>query len=103
MPNTDCTVAVLLAGHSHHERALAAFNERRQWGEELVLASSALVELYAVLTRLPTAQRIPPEAATAAVEATFLAAAHDVVALSAEACRQAGGGARRGRGRWAHQ
>ena len=41
--------------------ALRAINDRRERGENLVLAAPALVETYSVLTRLPGGQRVPAD------------------------------------------
>jgi len=46
-------VAALCAWHEHHERAIHEIERRLAQGELLIGAAPALVETYAVLTRLP--------------------------------------------------
>jgi len=46
-------VASVCARHEHHERAAAELERRFAKREAMIVAAPALVEAYAVLTRLP--------------------------------------------------
>jgi predicted nucleic acid-binding protein len=78
-------VAALCAWHEHHERAAAELN-RRLRRERMLLAAPALVETYAVLTRLPPPHRLSPTDALNLVEATFLDGGQ-IIALDGAAYR----------------
>jgi predicted nucleic acid-binding protein len=73
-------VAALCAWHEHHDRAAGEINRRLKAGERLVVAAPALVEAYAVLTRLPSPHRLAADDALALLEANFIKGAR-VVAL----------------------
>ena len=47
-------IAAVCAWHEHHDRAAGKMNLRLRRGEQIRVARPALVESYAVLTRLPT-------------------------------------------------
>lgn len=64
-------VAVLVDWHEHHVAAARAVSLRLEAGEAMVLAAPALVETYAVLTRLPAPHRLAPADAQALLEANF--------------------------------
>jgi predicted nucleic acid-binding protein len=83
LPETSCLVAALSAWHEHHERAASEIERRRAQGEAMLLAAPALVETYAVLTRLPRGQRLPPRVALALLDDHFIAQA-TVVTLAPE-------------------
>jgi hypothetical protein len=51
-------VAVLCAWRERHEWTIQQFEQRLDAGELLVVAAPALVETYAVLTRLPPPHRL---------------------------------------------
>jgi predicted nucleic acid-binding protein len=70
-------VAALCAWHERHEAAAAELN-RRLGREPMLLAAPALVETYAVLTRLPPPHRLSPTNALELVEANFLATGRTV-------------------------
>lgn len=58
MLDTSWMVALVCAWHEHHARALEIAKSRTTEGEKLVLAAPAVVETYAVLTRLPPPHRL---------------------------------------------
>lgn len=66
-------VAAVCTWHEHHERAIAEMEHRLAARESLVVAAPALVEAYAVLTRLPPPHRLSPRDANALLETNFLA------------------------------
>jgi hypothetical protein len=50
-------IAVICTGHEHHERVAKEIARRLDRGEAMIAAAPALVEAYAVLTRLPSPYR----------------------------------------------
>jgi predicted nucleic acid-binding protein len=74
-------VAAVCTWHEHHAAAVAGIERRLARGERLAMAAHALVETYAVLTRLPAPHRLAPADAWALVNANFVKRA-TVVALS---------------------
>src|SRR6184192_3362205 len=58
--DTSCLVAAVCSWHMHHEATAAEISRRLSRGEEPVMAAPALVEAYAVLTRLPAPHRLLP-------------------------------------------
>ena len=58
--------------HEHHKPASDEINDRLRRREALVVAGPALVEAYAVLTRLPPPHRLSPSDTLALLEANFL-------------------------------
>ncbi len=72
LPDTSCMIAAVCGWHEHHERAAAEIERRLRRGETMVVAAPALVEAYAVLTRLPSPHRLAPEVALEILEASFL-------------------------------
>ena len=85
LPETSCLVAALCVWHEHNERAAREIERRLDRGESLVVAAPALVETYAVLTRLPSPHRLSPADSRALLEANFLGADVETVALEADA------------------
>jgi predicted nucleic acid-binding protein len=77
-------VAAVCSWHTHHEATVAEISRRLSKGEEPVMAAPALVEAYAVLTRLPAPHRLLPTDALALLEANFIAR-RQVVALDGRA------------------
>ena len=65
-------VAAVCTWHEHHEPAFDEINDRLRRRETLLVAAPALVEAYAVLTRLPPPHRLSPRDALALLEANFL-------------------------------
>ena len=74
LPDTSCMVAALCAWHEHHGAAANEINHRLERQESLIVAAPALVEAYAVLTRLPPPHRLNPDDALALLNANFLEA-----------------------------
>ena len=79
--DTSCMVAAVCTWHEHHAAAAAGIERRLDRGERLAVAAHALVETYAVLTRLPAPHRLAPDDAWTLVKANFVETAI-VVALS---------------------
>ena len=64
--DTSVAVALLLASHEAHERAV-----RWSSGRALALCGHAVAETYSVLTRLPGDARLAPHDAVALIEDRF--------------------------------
>jgi predicted nucleic acid-binding protein len=79
--DSSCMVAAVCSWHEHHAAAVAAIERRLDRGEHLAVAAHALVESYAVLTRLPAPHRLAPDDAWTLLKANFAEPA-TVVALS---------------------
>jgi predicted nucleic acid-binding protein len=73
LPDTSVMIAAMCAWHEHHEQALTELERRLAARESLVVAAPALVEAYAVLTRLPPPHRMSPPDANTLLETNFLA------------------------------
>ncbi|SRR6266508_353513 len=86
-PDTSCMVASLCTWHAHHDPAREEISQRLERGETLIVAAPALVESYAVLTRLPAPFRLAPADAGALLETNFVRAGR-VLALAAPAYRR---------------
>jgi predicted nucleic acid-binding protein len=86
LPETSVMVAAVCTWHEHHWPAVAEIERRLEQGEELVAAGPALVEAYAVLTRLPPPYRVAPTDAHALLEANFLGG--EVAALDGAGFRE---------------
>jgi predicted nucleic acid-binding protein len=65
-------VAAVCSWHEHHAAAAAELEARLARGERLVIAGPALVETYAVLTRLPPPHRLAAADALALIVANFV-------------------------------
>lgn len=61
--DTSVVVAALLGWHEDHTAAREALERALSRGDTLVLPGHVLVEAYAVLTRLPSGNRVAPAAA----------------------------------------
>lgn len=72
LPDTSCMVAAVCGWHEHHSRAAREFELRLSQEEELIVAAPALVETYAVLTRLPPPHRLSPADALALLQTNFI-------------------------------
>lgn len=72
LPDTSVMVATVCTWHEHHERAISEMEHRLAVQESLVIATPALIEAYAVLTRLPPPHRLSPQDAIALIETNFL-------------------------------
>ncbi|MGH2350560.1 MAG: PIN domain-containing protein [Chloroflexota bacterium] len=84
LPDTSCIVAALCSWHEHHARAEQELTKRLERGETMIAAAPALVETYAVLTRLPPPHRLSAADALALLETNF-AGETEVIALDAAA------------------
>ncbi len=73
-------VAAVCSWHEHHELAASELERRLGRKEVLIVAAPALIETYAVLTRLPPPHRLAALDARALLEANFLAG-HKLIAL----------------------
>jgi predicted nucleic acid-binding protein len=82
--DSSCIVAAVCGWHEHHAVAARALERRLTAGDRLVVAAHALVEAYAVLTRLPAPHRLAPADAWALLEANFVSGA-EIAALSGSA------------------
>jgi predicted nucleic acid-binding protein len=65
-------VSALCAWHEHHAAAVDEISRRLEQRQPLIVAAPALIEAYAVLTRLPPPHRLGPDDALALLEANFL-------------------------------
>jgi predicted nucleic acid-binding protein len=81
--DTSCIVAAVCTWHQQHDAAAAAIDAHLAAGDKVAVAGAALVESYAVLTRLPAPHRLAPSDAWALLDANFISAA-EVVALEGE-------------------
>jgi predicted nucleic acid-binding protein len=72
LPDTTCMIALVCGWHPDHARSSAEFSRRLSRGEELVVAAPALVEAYAVLTRLPPPYRLAPADTLFLLETNFV-------------------------------
>jgi predicted nucleic acid-binding protein len=84
LPDTSCMIAAVCSWHEHHDQAASEIERRLARREKMIVAAPALVEAYAVLTRLPPPHRISPENALTLLENNFIKPAR-VVALNAKA------------------
>lgn len=73
-------VAAVCAWHEHHRQASEEIERRLRRGERMVVAAPALVEAYAVLTRLPPPHRLSPADTVALLETNFMSTSK-IVAL----------------------
>lgn len=81
--DTSVLVAAMVESHPGHRRALPWLQEAKSGRVTFLVAAHTLAELYAVLTRLPTAPRISPTAAQRLVDENVASHAQ-IVALDAE-------------------
>jgi len=70
--DSSCMVAAICTWHEHHVAAAAEIERRLDRGEQLAVSAPALVESYAVLTRLPAPHRLSPADAWTLLEANFV-------------------------------
>src|SRR5438067_639627 len=80
LPDTSCMIAAVCAWHDHHRATTAELDRRIGRRERLAVAAPALIEAFAVLTRLPPPHRLGASDALAVLEANFVHRA-TVVAL----------------------
>jgi len=72
LPDTTCMIALVCGWHPDHSRSSAEISRRLSRGEELLVAAPALVEAFAVLTRLPPPYRITSADALFLLESNFM-------------------------------
>lgn len=84
--DTSCLVAAVCGWHEHHGPAAAELNRRLASKEPMIVAAPAVVEAYAVLTRLPPPHRLSAVDALAVLDANFLRGGR-LVALDAASYR----------------
>jgi predicted nucleic acid-binding protein len=82
LPDTSCLVAAVCSWHEHHSPTVAELARRALHRERMVMAAPALVETYAVLTRLPSPYRLRPADALAVMEGSWSRV--EVAALASE-------------------
>ncbi len=85
--DTSVLVAAMVTSHPSHPQAAPWLRRAKTGDEEFFVAAHTLAELYAVLTRLPTAPRISPAVALRLVEENVASRA-TVVALDASEYRR---------------
>lgn len=84
--DTSCIIAAVCSWHERHAATLREFERRLSAGEKLTVAAPALVESYAVLTRLPGPHRLAATDARDLLEANFIKKRR-LVALTADEFR----------------
>jgi predicted nucleic acid-binding protein len=84
LPDTSCMIAAVCGWHENHESALAAISARRERGDQLIVASHALLEMYAVLTRLPAPHRLSSKDAAILIRSNFIDGATAVSLTAAD-------------------
>jgi predicted nucleic acid-binding protein len=72
LPDTSCMIAAVCAWHEHHDSAANEIGRRLSGRAKMFVAAPALVEAYAVLTRLPSPYRLSPQIAITLLENNFL-------------------------------
>ena len=70
--DTSCIVALLSSWHEHHAATLREFERRVARREQVLIPLHALLESYAVLTRLPKPLRASPASVASLLEEWFL-------------------------------
>lgn len=73
-------IAAALPQHEHHQATVDDLVRRRAAGQTLLMAAGAVLEAYAVLTRLPPPHRLAPADAIAVLERNW--ASSESVALT---------------------
>lgn len=74
-------VALIVAAHPEHDRVLKCFERWQSSRDALCLCTHSLVELYAVLTRMPASPRIGPDLAKRLIHENIQLNAIETVAL----------------------
>jgi predicted nucleic acid-binding protein len=85
-PDTSCMVAAVCAWHEDHDPTREEIERRLRQTETMLVAGPALVEAYAVLTRLPAPHRLAAADALALLDSNFIGLGR-IVALDAGAYR----------------
>ena len=81
--DTSVMVAVLVAAHPAHARATRCFERYLSTRSALFMCAHSLAELFAVLTRMPTAPRIGPDLANRLIHENIDIAGIRIVPLEA--------------------
>jgi predicted nucleic acid-binding protein len=79
-------IAAVCAWHEHHTDAADEITRRLRAEEPMFIAAPAMVESFAVLTRLPPPHRMAPATALALIEGSFLRQAR-IIALDGRSYR----------------
>ena len=79
-------IAAVCSWHEHHERATRAIEHRLKQRQKMMVAAFALIEAYAVLTRLPAPYRLSPSDALNLLETNFVSNTK-LISLEASAYR----------------
>ena len=87
LPDTSCMVAAVCAWHERHREAIGEIDRRLRAAEPMLIAAPAVVESYAVLTRLPPPHRVSPASALELIEGSFIEHGQ-VIALDGRAYRE---------------
>lgn len=69
--DTSCLVAAALPQHEHHRATVAELARRRAGGHVFLTAAHAVLEAYAVLTRLPPPHRLAPADALGVLDSNW--------------------------------
>src|SRR5437773_2549685 len=83
LPDTSCMIAAMCSWHEHHDQASNEIDHRLARREKMLIAGPALIEAYAVLTRLPPPHRMSPDTALTLLESNFIKPA-TIIALNAK-------------------
>ena len=83
LPHTSCMIAAICSWHEHHQAAANEIENRLAGRAKMMVAAPALIEAYAVLTRLPPPHRLSPQTALTLLENNFLKLG-TVIALNAK-------------------
>jgi predicted nucleic acid-binding protein len=86
LPDTSCMVAAVCAWHEHHRAAQSELARRLRDDGPMLVAGPALVESYAVLTRLPPPHRLSTHDAHRLIQTSFVENGR-VIALEGRAYR----------------
>ena len=84
VPDTSVIIATVCSWHQHHAAAADEIKSRLASKQRMALAAPALIEAYAVLTRLPPPHRLAPADAHAVLTANFITG-RKVISLDAPA------------------
>jgi len=71
-PDTSCMIAAVCSWHEDHDVSHHEIERRLRQGEPMLVPGPALIEAYAVLTRLPPPHRLAPADALALLESSFV-------------------------------
>jgi len=83
LPDTSCMIAAICSWHEHHQAAANEIENRLAGRAKMMVAAPALIEAYAVLTRLPPPHRLSPQTVLTLLESNFLKLG-TVIALNAK-------------------